>query len=162
MAKKNTVARVEEIVKPFADELGLKIWDVRFAKEGSEKYLRIFIDKEGGVSIDDCVNLTHAISKPLDESDPIPESYMLEVSSPGIERELTRDEHFEDCMGKAVMLRTIRPIDSARDFSGALTGYENKIITVTMADGSNLQIDKKDVAYVKLDDFDDAWNKSEM
>ena len=80
MAKPNTVKLVEEIISPYAKELGLEIWDVRFAKEGSEWYLRIFIDKEGGVSIDDCVDLTHAISKPLDEKDPISQSYMLEVA----------------------------------------------------------------------------------
>lgn len=86
MAGKNTVGRVEEIVKPFADALSLELWDITFTKEGTDWYLRIYIDKEGGVSIDDCVELTHAVTKPLDEADPISQSYMLEVSSPGVER----------------------------------------------------------------------------
>lgn len=153
MAKQNTVQRVEEIIKPFAKELGLEIWDVRFAKEGTDWYLRIFIDKDGGISIDDCVDLTHAITKPLDEEDPIPQSYILEVSSPGIERELTRDEHFEKSVGSAVMVRVIRPIDGVRDFKGIMTSYENKEITVKLEDGSELVVNKKDVSHVKLDDF---------
>ena len=100
----NTVKTVWEIVEPFAQELGLKIWDVRFLKEGSSWYLRIFIDKDGGVSIDDCVDLTHAINKPLDEADPIEQAYFLEVSSPGVERDLVRDEHFTAYIGEKIKL----------------------------------------------------------
>ena len=96
----NIAAFVKSIVEPIAKEMGLEIWDIRFLKEGSQWYLRIFIDKEGGVSIDDCVDLTHAINKPLDEADPIEQAYCLEVSSPGIERELTRPEHFEKFIGE--------------------------------------------------------------
>ena len=146
--------RVEGIIKPFADELGLDIWDVTFKKEGSQWYLRIFIDKEGGVSIDDCVDLTHAVSKPLDDADPIPQNYMLEISSPGVERELTRDEHFEKYIGSPVMVRTIRPVDGVRDFVGTLLSYENKKLSVGLQDGSEVSFDKKDTNYVKLDDFD--------
>lgn len=153
MAKQNTVQRVEEIVKPYAQELGLEIWDISFEKEGTDWYLRVFIDKEGGVSIDDCVDLTHAITKPLDEADPISQSYMLEVSSPGVERKLTRDEHFEKYVGSAVMLRSIRPIDGVRDFNGTMTAFENKKITLKLIDESVITFDKKDTAYVKLDDF---------
>ena len=84
--KKNTVAIVRDIAKPIADSLGLVLWDVRFQKEGANWYLRIFIDKEGGIEIDDCVNMSHAIEEPLDRLDPIEQSYNLQVSSPGIER----------------------------------------------------------------------------
>jgi len=154
LAKQNTVQRVEEIVAPFAQALGLEIWDVTFKKEGTEWYLRIFIDKEGGVSIDDCVDLTHAVSKPLDEADPIAQNYMLEISSPGVERELKRDSHFERNIGAAVMLRTIRPVDGVRDFKGTLTAYEDKKITVALQNGTEMTVDKKDTVYVKLDDFD--------
>ena len=154
MAKQNTVDRVREIVQPYADELGLEIWDITFKKEGSEWYLRIFIDKDGGVNIDDCVDLTHAVSKPLDEADPISQNYMLEISSPGVERELTRDEHFEKYIGSPVMVRTIRPVDGVRDFNGTLTSYENKKLSVELRDGSTVSFEKKDTNYVKLDDFD--------
>jgi len=154
LAKQNTVQRVEEIVKPFAEELGLELWDVTFKKEGSEWYLRIFIDKEGGVSIDDCVDLTHAVSAPLDEADPIKQSYLLEVASPGVERELTKDEHFEKYVGAPVMMRTIRPIDGVRDFSGVMTAYQDKKITLRLQDDTEITVDRKDTSFVKLDDFD--------
>lgn len=153
MAKQNTVSIVEQIVKPYADELGLEIWDVCFQKEGTQWYLRIFIDKDGGVSINDCVDLTHAITKPLDEQDPISQSYMLEVSSPGVERELTRDEHFVKYVGSPVMLRAIRPVDGVRDFNGIMISYENKKITIRLIDDTEITFDKKDVSRVKLDDF---------
>jgi ribosome maturation factor RimP len=160
MAKQNTNQRVEEIIKPYADELGLEIWDVRFSKEGADWYLRIFIDKEGGVSIDDCVELTRAVTKPLDDADPISQSYMLEISSPGVERELTRDEHFEKYVGSAVMLRSIRPIDGVRDFNGIMTAYEDKKITIKLEDDTQMTFDKKDTSYVKLDDFNfDDFNQ---
>lgn len=152
--KGNTVAKVAEIVAPYAEELGLDIWDIRFVKEGTDWYLRIFIDKDGGVSIDDCVDLTHAITKPLDDADPISQSYLLEVSSPGVERELITDSHFEKYIGAAVMMRLIRPIDKVRDFSGTLKTYENGLITVELADGEKLTVNKKETSYVKLDDFD--------
>ncbi|MGN0521174.1 MAG: ribosome maturation factor RimP [Eubacterium sp.] len=155
MAGKNsTVAKVAEIVKPYADELGLDIWDIRFVKEGTDWYLRIFIDKDGGVSIDDCVDLTHAITKPLDEADPISQSYLLEISSPGIERELVNPEHFEKFIGADVMLRLIRPIDKVRDFKGKLKAYDNGTITVELDGGEELSVNKKETSYVKLDDFD--------
>lgn len=162
MAKVNTVAKVEEIITPFAQQLGLEIWDVRFLKEGTDWYLRIFIDKEGGVSIDDCVDLTHAITKPLDDADPISQSYMLEVSSPGVERELTKDEHFVKFIGSPVMLRAIRPINNVRDFNGVLTDYQDKKITVKLQDGDEIVLDKKETSYVKLDDFNIDDFKQEL
>ena len=89
--KKGGVAqRVWDMALPLAQELGLSLWDVQFVKEGADWFLRIFIDKEGGVSIDDCVDMTHAIDPVLDREDPIPQEYLLEVSSPGLERKLTR------------------------------------------------------------------------
>ena len=154
MAKLNTVERVEEIIKPIADEMGYDLWDVRFAKEGADWYLRIFIDKDGGVDINDCVDYTNAITKPLDDADPISQSYMLEVSSPGVERELVKDGHFEKYIGSPVMMRTIRAIDGVRDFSGVLVEYKDREITVELADGSIIRVNKKDTSYVKLDDFD--------
>lgn len=152
--KGNTVSRVYEIVAPYAQELGLDIWDIRFVKEGTDWYLRIFIDKDGGVSIDDCVDLTHAITKPLDDADPISQSYLLEVSSPGVERELVTDAHFDKYVDSNVMLRLIRPIEKVRDFSGRLKAYDNGVITLELPDGEELTVNRKETSYVKLDDFD--------
>ena len=149
----NTVGAVRAIVEPLAQSLGLSVWDVRFLKEGATWYLRIFIDKPGGVSIDDCVDLTHAINDPLDEADPIEQAYCLEVSSPGVERELTRDQHFMASLGAKIKVRTIRPVDGQRDFSGVLEGYEDGQIALRCADGAGLCFGKKEVSWVKLDDF---------
>lgn len=150
----NTVKNVWEIVEPFAEELGLKIWDVRFLKEGSSWYLRIFIDKEGGVSIDDCVDLTHAINKPLDEADPIEQAYFLEVSSPGVERDLVRDEHFTAYIGEKIKVKMIRPVEGKREFNGILSDYSDGNITISLEDESGFTFTKKEASWIKVDDFD--------
>ena len=150
----NTVKTVWDIVEPFAEELGLKIWDVRFLKEGSSWYLRIFIDKDGGVSIDDCVDLTHAINKPLDEADPIEQAYFLEVSSPGVERDLVRDEHFEAYIGEKIKVKMIRPVEGKREFSGILADYSDGNITISLDDESGFTFTKKEASWIKVDDFD--------
>ena len=150
----NTVKTVWDIVEPFATELGLRIWDVRFLKEGANWYLRIFIDKDGGVSIDDCVELTQAINKPLDEADPIEQAYFLEVSSPGVERDLVRDEHFLSNIGEKIKVKMIRPVEGKREFSGVLESYEGGNITLRAEDESGITFTKKEASWVKLDDFD--------
>ncbi len=150
----NTVKTVREIVEPFASELGLRIWDVRFLKEGASWYLRIFIDKDGGVSIDDCVDLTHLINKPLDEADPIEQAYFLEVSSPGVERDLVRDEHFTEYIGEKIKVKMIRPVDGKREFSGILSNYGDGNITIEVSDGECFTFAKKEASWIKADDFD--------
>ncbi len=149
----NTVAAVWEIAEPIAEQLGLDIWDIRFVKEGADWFLRIFIDKEEGVSIVDCENMSRAIDKPLDEADPIEQSYCLEVSSPGVERDLTRDAHFEACMGEKIKVKFIRAIDGVREFSGVLEGFDGKAVTMRLEDGSAMNFEKKETSYIKLDDF---------
>lgn len=109
-----TEQKVYGLAKPVADELGLLIWDVRFEKEGALWYLRIFIDSENGVSISDCEAMTRPVSKLLDEHDPIPQGYMLEVGSAGIERELFRESHFEASVGTVVRIRMIREFKIGR------------------------------------------------
>lgn len=151
--KGNTVSRVTEIIRPFADEMGLALWDVRFLKEGASWYLRIFIDKDGGVDINDCADFSRKVNKPLDDADLIDQSYILEVSSPGIERELVKEAHFLACLGQKVLLRSIRPIDGARDFAGTLKSYENGVFTVELPDGGALTLTVKETSFVKLDDF---------
>lgn len=151
--KVNTTARVREIAEPLAKELGLDIWDVRFLKEGADWYLRVFIDKpEGGVSIDDCVAVSHALDKPLDEGDFISQAYILEVSSPGVERELKTEEHYEKCKGKAVKLKTIRPVDGVREFTGVLKDHEGGNLLVNTGE-KDIIFNKKELAYIRLDDF---------
>ena len=141
MAKdSNTVAAVRAIAEPIAESLGLEIWDIRFLKEGTGWFLRIFIDKDGGVGIDDCVEMSRALNVPLDEADLIEQAYCLEVSSPGVERELVREEHFQKYLGAKVKLKTIRPVDGKREFSGVLENYENGLATVRFEDVSGLSL----------------------
>lgn len=116
-----TVSKVWELCEPIVGELGLRLWDVRYVKEGADWFLRVFIDKDGGVDINDCERVSRAINDPLDELDPIENAYCLEVCSPGIERELVRDEHFEQFLGADIMIRMRRPIEGiGRDFKGKL------------------------------------------
>ena len=151
-----TVSKVWELCEPIVTSLGLSLWDVRYVKEGAQWYLRIFIDKPDGVSIDDCEKVSRAINDPLDALDPIENAYCLEVCSPGIERELVRDEHFEQFLGADIMVRLRRPIEGiGRDLDGKLKAYEDGMVTIVDHAGENgLTISKKDAAWIKLDDFD--------
>ena len=122
MAKsgKNIVGIVTELAEPIAEELGLWVWDVEFVKEGSKRVLRITVDSENGVGIDDCEKMHRAIDPVLDEADPIEEQYYLEVSSPGIERELKTDIHIEACEGWDVEVKLYAPRESSKLFRGVL------------------------------------------
>ena len=151
-----TVSKVRELCEPIVKDFGLSLWDVRYEKEGADWYLRIFIDKEGGVDITDCEKVSRAINTPLDELDPIQNAYCLEVCSPGIERELVRDEHFIQFIGADIMVRMRRPIEGiGKDFCGVLKSYDDGMVTIADHSGENeVTIDKKDAAWIKLDDFD--------
>ena len=130
MAKNpSVVAVVTELITPVADELGYFIWDVEFVKEGGKKILRVTIDNEEGITIEDCEKLHRAIDPVLDEADPIEEAYYLEVSSPGIERDLKTDMHISACEGWDVEVRLYAPIDNSKVFRGKLmeTGESGEI-----------------------------------
>ena len=152
-----TVAVARAIAEPFVKELGLTLWDVRFVKEGATWYLRYLIDKEGGVTLDDCVALSRLLNPALDEADPIPQSYCMEVMSPGVERELTRPEHFEAFVGCAVVVRLIRPQDGVREFAGILQSRdEDGTLHLEDENSEPLTFLKKDVALVHvIDDLSD-------
>lgn len=153
--RKNTVSVVWDLAQPIADSLGLILWDVRFLKEGANWYLKIFIDKEGGVGIEDCVNMSKAIEVPLDELDPIEQSYNLQVSSPGIERKLTRDAHFDKYVGEKIMLKLPAAVDGVKEFHGILESYDNGELTLKTKDGKTLTVNKKETSWVKADDFEE-------
>lgn len=146
-----TAQKVYDIIKPYADELGLDIWDIRYVKEGSAWFLRIFIDKFEGIDITDCENLSRAIDEPLDKADPIKESYYLEVSSPGLGRELTRPEHFGTLAGEEVTVKLIRPRDGEKEFIGTLCGYDNGEVTLNIG-GEDVAFEKSEISKVKLND----------
>ena len=152
----NTVQKVWGVAEPIVTGLGLKLWDIRYVKEGADWYLRVFIDKEGGVDINDCEAVSRALDEPLDTNDPIPQAYTLEVSSPGLERPLVRDEHFRQFIGADIMVKMIRPVEGLpKEFKGVLTDFNDGEITVNDHSGENkVTINIKDTAWIKLDDFD--------
>ncbi|MDR1464427.1 MAG: ribosome maturation factor RimP [Oscillospiraceae bacterium] len=152
----SVAARVRALAEPLAQGLGLTVWDVRFLKEGVTWYLRLWIDKPGGVFIEDCEALSRALDQPLDEADFIEQSYCLEVCSPGIERDLTREEHFLHYLGSEISLRLIRPRDGVRDFRGTLTAYGGSKLTLRLADGAVLEADRKETAFVRLAEESDG------
>lgn len=126
--------QVYELIKPVVSSLGLTVWDVRFVKEGASYYLRVYIDKEGGVTIDDCADVSRAIDPIIDEADPIDKQYYLEVCSPGIERELTRDWHFRAAEGRQVRIKLFSAADGKKEFAGTLK-VSGEDITVSGGDG---------------------------
>lgn len=122
--------RVEALVAPVVYEQGLELVDVEYIKEGAHWYLRLYIDKEEGVDLDDCSNVSHAVSAVLDQNDPISQAYMLEVSSPGLERPLKKDEDFVRFRGKLVRVRTKEPVQGYQEFIGYLIGLVNEEIVL--------------------------------
>lgn len=135
MAGKNIAETVRAGIQPVADELGLTIWDVEYLKEGARRILRVTIDHENGVTIEDCERMHNAIDPVLDELDPIEESYYLEVSSPGIERELRTDAHIEFAIGERVELRLFTPFEGQKRLEGVLAGRgESGEILLTVGD----------------------------
>ncbi len=151
-----TVEAVRNLIEPIVSQLGLELWDVRYVKEGAQWYLRVFIDKVEGVNIEDCEKVSRAIDVPLDELNPIEQSYCLEVCSPGIERELVKEEHFMRFIGADVMVKMIRPIEGiGKEFAGVLKEYNKGEILIEDHSGENqVTINKKDAVWIKLDDFD--------
>ena len=148
------VSKVEksvwQLAEPLAQDFNLSIWDVRFVKEGPQRYLRIFIDKDTGVTINDCEKFNRAIDRPLDDLDPIDQSYCLEVSSPGIDRLLTRDIHFEKSIGKEILVTLIRPNENKeKEIKCVLKSYDGKNLVVEYKD-KDITFGIKNIANVKL------------
>ena len=160
LAKKNTAAIAEELAAPILEEMGLQLWDVVYEKEGSGWYLRYYVDKEGGIDINSCEAFSRAISDVLDEADPIDGSYTLEVSSPGIERALTRDWHFETLMGQQLLVRLIRPVEGVRDFIGTLTDYRDGTLTLLLDEKTEMNVERGETAFIRLyNDFSGGVSK---
>ncbi len=146
--KKNIAQFCEELAQPVADELGYVIWDTEYVKEGGRYILRYTIDKDGGVGIDDCERFHRAVDPLLDEADPIEESYTLEVSSPGIERELKYEWHYECCVGDTVEVKLYKPFEGSKSFIGKLLPLDENInIEVN---GKKISIPRDAVAKVNI------------
>ncbi len=149
MSRKDIEERTERLLEPIVQSEGVSIYDVEYVKEGSDMYLRAYIDKEGGVTIDDCENVSRALSAKLDSDDFIDEAYILEVSSPGLGRKLKKPRHFIQSMGQEIELKTYKAVDGKKEFTGTLTGYDGGVITVDI-DGTDRSFDEADVADVRL------------
>ncbi|MBQ7341458.1 MAG: ribosome maturation factor RimP [Oscillospiraceae bacterium] len=141
--------QVEAFAKPIVEECGCSLWDVEYVREGSERYLRLYIDKDGGVDIEDCEKIHRLVDPILDEKDPVPESYHFEVCSAGIERPLKRPGDFERFMGSAVLVKLYRPRNGLKEIPGILRGYEDGRITVE-AGKETITFEKSEVALVRL------------
>ena len=141
--------KVTELAKPVVEEEGCSLWDVEYVREAGSWFLRIFIDKDGGVGIVDCERISRRLDPILDEADPIPDSYVFEVGSAGAERELKRPGDFEQFMGSEVEVRLYQPVTGCKVYVGALSGYDTGRVTVTV--GKNeVSFDKSQIALVKL------------
>ena len=147
------MAKVTELVSalaaPLVEAAGCSLWDVEYVREAGQWFLRVYIDREGGVSINDCEAVSRPLSDALDEADPIEGSYVLEVSSAGADRPLKKPEHFAAFLGTEVEVRLYRAMDGRKDHVGVLAGYDNGDVTIDTADGPRTFV-KKDVAQTRL------------
>lgn len=149
MSRKDIEAKTEAILIPILDEFGFELWDVEYVKEGSEYYLRAYIDKEGGITIDDCVDVSRKLSDKLDEDDFIDSEYILEVSSPGLGRTLKSDRDFSKSIGRDTDIKLYKPIDKVKEFEGTLKAFDNDTLTF-LIDGDERVFERSEVASVKL------------
>lgn len=140
---------VEALARPVVEGLGLILWDVEYLKEGGQWYLRLYLDREDGVSIEDCEAVSRALDPILDREDPIDDAYIFEVASAGAERTLKRPSDFAAYTGHLVELRTFKPRDGAKQFLGNLVCEENGAVTIEV-DGENLRFEKNEIALVRL------------
>lgn len=155
MASKHVTYEVEteKLLTPIAEANGVVIYDVEYVKEGADYYLRAYIDKPDGVNILDCENVSRALSDALDEADFIPDAYILEVSSPGLGRKLTKDRHLEASIGEQVEIKLYKPLEGTKtkEMSGILTDYDDKSITICDPDTEDtMQLEKSMIASIKL------------
>ncbi|MGN1152154.1 MAG: ribosome maturation factor RimP [Lachnospiraceae bacterium] len=150
MSKRETYeTRTEQLLVPIVEKYGVEIYDVEYVKEGSDWYLRAYIDKPEGVNINDCENVSRALSDVLDTEDYIEDAYILEVSSPGLGRTLKKDRHLEKSLGEEVEIRTYKPIDKQKEFSGILKAYDKDTVTIE-EDSEERVFARADIALIRL------------
>ena len=142
-------AKTEALLSPIAQANGVEIYDVEYIKEGSDWYLRAYIDKPEGVNIIDCENVSRALSEALDREDFIPDAYILEVSSPGLGRTLKKDKHLLKSIGQEVEIKLFKPIDKCKEFAGVLTGFDEKQITILEGEISRT-FERSEIALIRL------------
>ncbi|QJA09062.1 ribosome maturation factor RimP [Romboutsia sp. CE17] len=148
--KKSIEATIEELVQPIIDSNNFELVDIEYVKEAGEYYLRIFVDKEGGISLNECEVVSRALSEILDVKDPIKDNYYLEVSSPGLDRPLKKEKDFVRYQGRDVEIKLYKPLNGSKQLEAELVGLtEDKKIKVII-DNEEVEFDKKDVALIRL------------
>lgn len=147
--KEGYESQAEALLLPIVENLGFELVDVEYVKEGGTWYLRAYVDKEGGITINDCETVSRAFSEKLDEKDFIEEAYIMEVSSPGLGRPLKKEKDFARSLGKEVEIRTFRPIRHEKEFYGVLSAYDADSVTIAAEDGSQT-FERKDIALIRL------------
>ena len=151
MSKKEMYeARTEELITPILDRFGFELVDVEYVKEGSIWYLRLYIDKEGGITSDDCADVSREMNEILDREDYVDGSYTFEVSSPGLGRPLKKEKDYARSMGKELEIRTYRAVNRQKEFYGILTAYDENTVTIEQEDGETLTFQKADIALIRL------------
>lgn len=151
MSNKERIEKLtESLLEQIIEENKYELVDVEFVKEGSNWYLRIYIDKDGGITIEDCEKVSREIEAKLDEKDPIPQQYILEVSSPGLDRPLKKDKDFVRNMGKLVELKLYKALNKQKEFQGTLKDYQDNVVTIELEDGTDLIINRIEIAYIRL------------
>ena len=142
--------RIAELAAPVVEEAGCRLWDVEYVREAGTWYLRVFIDKDGGVSIDDCEAISRALDPILDREDPFSDSYVFEVGSAGADRELKRPRDFEEFMGSEVEVRLYQPLSGSKRFVGTLEAYDDGAVTLVLPDKKIRRFEKNQIAQVRL------------
>ena len=148
--KKSIELTIEELVSAIVDDKGFEIVDIEYVKEAGEYYLRIFLDKEGGISLNDCESVSRELSEILDVKDPIKDNYFLEVSSPGLDRPLKKDKDFLRYKGRDIEIKLYKPLNGSKQFEGQLVGLNEDKNIVVVIDNNEVEFNKKDVALVRL------------
>ncbi len=154
----NTADSIKELAMPLCKQLGLSLWDVRYEKEGATWYLRVFIDKEGGLDMDSCEEFSRRFNKILDDVDPISDSYVFEAGSPGLGRELRTPEHFDAFIGENVRIKFYKAVDGEKEISAKLLSYDKDSKKITVLDGGEKEFALSQCAFVKADDTDDLFD----
>lgn len=143
-------AKTEALILPILDENGFELWDVEYVREGSNWYLRAYIDKPGGITVDDCEIVARALSDLLDSEDFINDAYILEISSPGLGRTLKKDRDLERSIGSEVEIHTYKPINKEKEFYGYLRAFDEDTVTVTDEDDLETVFNRKDISLIRL------------
>ena len=148
MADKNIESKVSSLIEPIIENIGYSLYDLLYVKEGKDFYLRVVIDKPEGIDINDCEKVNNAINDILDEENYIKEQYFLEVSSPGVERVLRKDKHFEEQIGNEIYLKLFKSVNGLKEIQGILEAYDGGVLTLNL-DGDLIKIENKDIAVAK-------------